>query len=502
MKYLKISLQNFNRILQSLRKSDSKILSHSKNYEKTNKQTMVDLVNSLPFSIDSYDFISYIGRGSYSYAFEVRSHKYERTTFCGKATPLFSTADCNGYPYNPQQNDENGNNQNMEDENHSNYNLNNETGGYPPEMYSGLIDENGNVTDMELYALTLLDHPNIIRVYDYFASNCYLFLILEYCNGGTLQDKINNCESYKKGEAPDPQVVFKIVESITSALKICHNSNIAHRDIKPENIFFDEYNRPKLADFGLSSLIGNDSMVNEACGSIGYLAPEIFANSSCPPESQRKCENNQKNASINIDFLKNSTYDPYKADIWSLGVTFYVMLTGHLPFTSQSSGPANKASLKNPLRVTNSLLPSKPLKLSFPPNVDPRLAKMITSMLIFDPECRPSISQICQCEYIKKTNIIPPLLHSQSIVQIGLNRKNKKISNSNSSLLFSMLQRRKLVKTSDMRSPSPINGFVPISNPVIRNSSNTVITTGSRRKGSFTKINQSKSQPIKPVFNV
>lgn len=152
----------------------------------------------------------------------------------------------------------------------------------------------------EINLLKESPHPNVISIYNYFATDNYLFITLEYCSNGSLMDLI------RKNNGLD-ETQFKIItKQILSAVSYMHSRKISHGDIKPDNILFDKYNRPKLGDFGLGhyniSTAGLDN---------GYRCSPAYS----PPE-----------------VLKHQPYDPFKADVWSIGVTCYQMIECKIPF--------------------------------------------------------------------------------------------------------------------------------------------------------------------------
>ena len=203
-----------------------------------------------------------------------------------------------------------------------------------------LITPDGKLNDPELSALFSLDNPHIIRLYDYFVYEAHLFLVLEYCPYGTLRTLIRT-------QGLDLSMVSVVISELVEALFYCHEQNIAHRDIKPSNIFIDAGTQVKLADFGLSSF--SMDRVATKCGTPNYAAPEIFSE-------------------VEID--------PYKADVFSLGVVFYEMLVGSLPF------PEGDLEKKGPVTV--------------PDIGDARVAHVIEMMLDHDPGKRPSMAQLRQ----------------------------------------------------------------------------------------------------------
>ena len=157
----------------------------------------------------------------------------------------------------------------------------------------------------EIRALISLNHPNILCMYEYFADDHYLYLILEYCSGGSLADLVRN-----HGPLRGEQLTY-VCRKVTEGLIACHEAHIAHRDIKPANILIDQYGRPKLSDFGLSDVYEQGSLLKSRAGSLAFLAPEVLR--------------------------RSEGHDPFKADIWALGVTFYYIATGHLPWKTENT---------------------------------------------------------------------------------------------------------------------------------------------------------------------
>lgn len=154
-------------------------------------------------------------------------------------------------------------------------------------------------TESEIKTLIKLDHPNIISIFEYFTDNEFIYIVLEYCPGGSM-------ETYIKQNGKLPKfILYQVCAHLLSALQLCHSLRIAHRDIKPANILIDQYGRPKLADFGLSSEFIDGESTNHFGGSRLYMAPEI---------------------------LQKKAYDAFKADVWALGVSFYKMAVGNTPW--------------------------------------------------------------------------------------------------------------------------------------------------------------------------
>jgi serine/threonine protein kinase len=155
----------------------------------------------------------------------------------------------------------------------------------------------------EARALAKLSHPNIVSVFDFGQADGQYFFIMEYVDGANLRYVIET-------GAIKPEESLAIVPQICEALQFAHNEGVVHRDIKPENILLDKRGRVKIADFGLAKLLGKAASdrsltgPHQAMGTLHYMAPE------------------QMQGARSVD---------HRADIYSLGVVFYEMLTGQLP---------------------------------------------------------------------------------------------------------------------------------------------------------------------------
>ncbi len=156
----------------------------------------------------------------------------------------------------------------------------------------------------EAKALGRLNHPNIVGVYDFGKAGDLYYFLMEYVDGMNLWQ----LEQSKKRLTPEE--AFSIVPRICDALQYAHDEGIVHRDIKPGNILIDKKGRVKIADFGLAKLLGKEpqpfgiTQSRMTMGTPHYMAPE------------------QIEKPLDVD---------HRADIYSLGVVFYEMLTGELP---------------------------------------------------------------------------------------------------------------------------------------------------------------------------
>jgi serine/threonine protein kinase len=155
----------------------------------------------------------------------------------------------------------------------------------------------------EAQALARLSHPNIVAVHDFGEVDGLYYLLMEFVDGVTLRQLL---QAHKMA----PEEAVKIVPEICEALQFAHEQGIVHRDIKPENVLLDKQGRVKIADFGIAKLVGAEaprvSLTEEqsVLGTPHYMAPEQ---------------------------VERPQLVDHRADIYSLGVVFYEMLTGELP---------------------------------------------------------------------------------------------------------------------------------------------------------------------------
>ena len=207
----------------------------------------------------------------------------------------------------------------------------------------------------ELEALQQLNNPGIIRLYDFEIQEDIIYLFLEFCPFGSLQDLIKR-EGFLKGNK-----LFAACKSILASLDYIHTHHFAHLDIKPSNILIDRYGRLKLADFGIAKFIfSKGSHTTQKSGTILFMSPEL---------------------------IKKGRYDPFKADIWALGITFYYLASGKFPW--------DVSSLE---AVKNSILAGS---VTYPPNFPTELKPIIASMVAMDPERRPTPADILNLDLFK-----------------------------------------------------------------------------------------------------
>ncbi|KAL0098306.1 serine/threonine-protein kinase aurora-1-like protein [Phycomyces blakesleeanus] len=200
-----------------------------------------------------------------------------------------------------------------------------------------------------------LNHPNILPMYGYFHDQEHVYIVLEHCTQGDLYLHLQNDGPFEE------DTVAKYIGQLARALKYLHGFHIMHRDIKPENVLIDHNGQLKLADFGWA--VQDKGRRATFCGTLDYLSPEMI-------ETQIHNE---------------------KVDIWSLGVLCYELLVGTPPFEVIDS-------------VTYTYMRIKQVDLKFPPYISLEARRFITKILVHDPSKRPSIMELENDPWLKRTS--------------------------------------------------------------------------------------------------
>ena len=178
---------------------------------------------------------------------------------------------------------------------------------------------------------SLLNHPNIVQIYDVGEDDGNFYIVMEYIKGQTLKQLIK-----KRGKLTVPETV-DIISQLTDGLAHAHDSYIIHRDIKPQNIMILEDGMVKITDFGIAMALNASDLTqtNSVMGSVHYLPPEQASG-------------------------KGSTI---KSDIYSLGIMMYEMLAGTMPFKGETAVEIAMKHLKNPMPSIRKVNPSVPQAL-------------------------------------------------------------------------------------------------------------------------------------------
>ncbi|KAL4333003.1 hypothetical protein GQ457_07G036260 [Hibiscus cannabinus] len=225
----------------------------------------------------------------------------------------------------------------------------------------------------EIATMKLIQHPNVVRLYEVMGSKTKIFIVLEFVTGGELFDKIVNNGRMREDEAR------RYFHQLINAVDYCHSRGVYHRDLKPENLLLDAYGNLKISDFGLSALskqVRDDGLLHTTCGTPNYVAPEV---------------------------LDDGGYDGATADLWSCGVILFVLLAGYLPFDD-----SNLMSLYKKISAA---------EFTCPPWLSFSAMKLITRILDPNPMTRITIPEILKDEWFKK-DYKPPVFEEKDITNL------------------------------------------------------------------------------------
>ena len=168
-----------------------------------------------------------------------------------------------------------------------------------------LSDYEGLMREVNL--MIKLDHPNIIKLYEVYENEKYIYLIMELCTGGELFDRIT--ENTENGIQFTEKEAADLFKRMMSAINYCHKNGIVHRDLKPENLLYlnkDKNSPIKVIDFGMSKRFDSKHFMSEKVGTAYYISPEVL----------------------------QGKYDE-KCDIWSAGVILYIIICGYPCFNGE-----------------------------------------------------------------------------------------------------------------------------------------------------------------------
>lgn len=229
--------------------------------------------------------------------------------------------------------------------------------------------------DREAQAATSLAHPNIVNIYDVGEEEHILYMVMEYVEGMTLKEYI-----YQHGPLEVTEAIA-IMKQITSAIEHAHANDIVHRDIKPQNIMIDTYGNAKVTDFGIAVALSATALTqtNSILGSVHYLSPEQARGGTATKRS----------------------------DIYSLGIVFYEMLTGQIPFSGESAVSIALKHLQNDI---------PPVRESHP-NIPQSVENIVLRSMCKDPlhryqtvtEMEDSLNRALDSEVINEKKYYPPV---------------------------------------------------------------------------------------------
>jgi len=205
----------------------------------------------------------------------------------------------------------------------------------------------------------LSGHENIVELEGVYEDESYIHIVMELCAGGELFDKIIAKGHYAEKDASI------LVQQMLNVVAECHLNGVIHRDLKPENFLFKDQSDQspiKAIDFGLSEFFDPRTIFKDVVGSAYYVAPEVLKRNYGPP-----------------------------ADIWSIGVIMYILLSGQPPFW----GPTESAIFNEILRAKLNLSQSPW------PHISASAKDILKRMLTVDPKARITAAQALSCPWVK-----------------------------------------------------------------------------------------------------
>lgn len=202
-----------------------------------------------------------------------------------------------------------------------------------------------------------LDHPNIVKMYASFRNSEYVFMILELCERGALDELLK-----RNGKLKERRVSIFVSQLVKGLMYLHYQKNVVHRDLKLANLFLDNNLNLKIGDFGLSTVINDNEKRKTVCGTPNYIAPEVL-------------------------FGKAGGHS-FEADIWSLGVIIYTLLVGVPPFQQKNIEEIYRMiELNKYIFPENCILSSDAIDL-------------ISKILISNPQERPDLEQIMKHKFL------------------------------------------------------------------------------------------------------
>ena len=241
----------------------------------------------------------------------------------------------------------------------------------------------------EVKCMKLVQHPNVVRLFEVIDTSTKLYLIQEFGDGGDMYDYI-----MKHSDGLDERHAKIYFRQIVDAIKYCHDLKVVHRDLKPENVvFFQQSGQVKLTDFGFSNVYEPGSKLLTSCGSLAYSAPEI---------------------------LLGDSYHAPPVDIWSLGVILYMLVTGRAPFQEASDSETLTMILD--------------CKYFLPDYLSPECVDLISRMIVREPAKRITLNEIKTHEWLRRTNET-----DESDVEIEHNKKENLIGDLDKEKIFKIM---------------------------------------------------------------
>ncbi len=235
------------------------------------------------------------------------------------------------------------------------------------------LNKNGDNMKKILYETNLmkkLNHPNVTKILEMFEDDEYILISMEYINGGNLFSFV------KKRRKLSEKTAKFLFRQIILGIKHIHSHKIVHRDIKLENILIDLNNNIKICDFGIGRILNSSKqLLHDKCGTPMYMAPEILLSS------------------------KNQGYEGFPVDIWSSGISLYIMLSGTLPFNLKNNESSSiDEESDNNIELQYSIINKEPKHIE---KISEEARDLLKGLLNKNPNKRLTIDQILNHPWLK-----------------------------------------------------------------------------------------------------
>ena len=222
------------------------------------------------------------------------------------------------------------------------------------------------------------NHKNITKILEVFNDEEYMLIIMEYINGGNLFSFV------KKRRKLSEKMAKFLFRQIILGIQHIHSKNVVHRDIKLENLLIDFNNNVKICDFGIGKVLNSENeILYDKCGTPMYMAPEIILST------------------------KEKGYKGFPVDIWSSGITLYIMLSGDLPFNIKKKKEKKENISLNSIKINNNAYLQNQI-INFNPkaieNISEEAQDLLQGLLNKDPTKRLTCEQILNHPWLKHSN--------------------------------------------------------------------------------------------------
>ena len=220
-----------------------------------------------------------------------------------------------------------------------------------------------SLVNNEVTILKLLNHKNILKLYEIIESSTHIFMVTELCEGVELSEYI-----LKKGKLSEEEAVV-IFSQVVDAMIYLHSMNICHRDIKPQNIMYEPSKKKvKIIDFDYSCYyMSKDIYLTDDLGTPSFACPEMH---------------------------QGLHYKPELADVYSCGVLLYVLVTGYLPFSKEDEEENEKLIVNG--------------EYEMPKDISKECQVLIAKMMALNSNARWSFNEVINCDWFKKSKFKPP----------------------------------------------------------------------------------------------